>query len=406
MIELLYILINILKYFLGIINYNQLIIFICNDITKSNIIFAKVLQWDLYKIFNTNNGFLKNEINEYLKKFCDNVPYSEEDIDYYILSDLIKFADNNNQKLSIENNMKPIKSGTVSLVFKGYLNNKPIVIKILRKNIHNKINNGISNLIYMVKIINFLLSLIYKSNPHIVSIIENNKQLLLEQTNFLLEIENNNRFQEISKNYDFLKIPHIYKEFLEVSNDVILMDFIEGKQLSDLYKNEITTSFKDNLIKIIIESIYIHKFLHSDIHIGNIFMLEQDKIGLIDFGLGLQIEEQEAVYISDMLFSIKNRNIQRFILSIGKLLTKDKNILQKFKTLCESKDEIMDTSFFDSLSSKKIINLLKLTYEMEFVFEPSSSKILLSMISSFSILELCNKGTPLYLIISKALGNF
>ena len=48
--------VNIVKYKLGIISYTDIIKEACNELSKINIIYAKILQWDIFKsILTTNN---------------------------------------------------------------------------------------------------------------------------------------------------------------------------------------------------------------------------------------------------------------------------------------------------------------------------------------------------------------
>ena len=73
-----------------------------------------------------------HELQNYFKHFSSNVPYTLCELQYSIslLNNAVEYAKSRNEDMVIENDFKPINSGTVALVFKGKLNNTPIVIKI------------------------------------------------------------------------------------------------------------------------------------------------------------------------------------------------------------------------------------------------------------------------------------
>ena len=77
-------------------------------------------------------------------KYTDNVPYHNNEIDYEILNKLKTEHD-----IIIEN-FQPINSGIVGIIFSGIYkkeNNSKVIIKILKKDITNKINNVYSMII-------------------------------------------------------------------------------------------------------------------------------------------------------------------------------------------------------------------------------------------------------------------
>ena len=68
------------KYKMGLISYIDMIKEFCNELSKINIIYAKMLQWDIFK----NMLPTTDEIQDYFTWFNSNVPYTENDINYEI----------------------------------------------------------------------------------------------------------------------------------------------------------------------------------------------------------------------------------------------------------------------------------------------------------------------------------
>jgi predicted unusual protein kinase regulating ubiquinone biosynthesis (AarF/ABC1/UbiB family) len=380
-----------IKYKIGIISYIDMIKEVCTNLSKINIIYAKMLQWDIFKNILPSN----NEIQDYFTWFNSNVPYTEKDINYEILNNLNLYVKNTNQTLVFENNFRPINSGTVALVFKAKLNEKPVAIKILRKNINKQIEEGIKSITAIIKVFSFFISLFYNINSSsLINVINMNIKILLEQTNLEIEILNNEKFQAISKSYDII-IPNVYKEFNLISNEIIIMDFLDG--ISPSINEDRFLKHSKGLSKFMIESYLIHKFIHSDLHTGNIICLENG-IGIIDFGLVITITEKEAEYISDFIFSIKNKNFKRLVKSLAKIVFGDDIIMnKKFTELCFISNKLAPLrDNFKTFNSKLILETLEIFKFIQINNNHKGVKLLLSLVSCFSIIDICNeKNLPL-----------
>ena len=130
--------------------------------------------------------------------------------------------------------------------------------------------------------------------------------MLLEQTDLQQEIRNNDIFQPITNRYNIV-VPYVYKEFNAISNNIILMEFIEGGSLLES-KNDMRffQTNSRNIQRFIQDSYLIYKIIHADLHTGNI-ICRDDKIGLIDFGLVIKLSDKQGEYIADLLLSIRNK---------------------------------------------------------------------------------------------------
>ena len=98
-------------------------------LAKVNVLYVKIFQAFAVQVKNTTT-------NHTLMKFTDEAPWSQDDVDLVSLEQLI-------QEYNIDLDKTPIKSGMISLVYKGQMNGAKIAIKIQRKNIISKLNTGI-----------------------------------------------------------------------------------------------------------------------------------------------------------------------------------------------------------------------------------------------------------------------
>ena len=134
----------------------------------------------------------------------------------------------------------------------------------------------------------------YLNHLNLNKFFQDNKQLLLNQTDFMKEAENIEIFKLKIQNMTEYKIPKVYKEITNHFNDIIVMENIKGITIHDLvkYDENICDTFGKILLKFGFISILMTSAIHLDLHAGNVFFyinndscLPKYQIGIIDFGL-------------------------------------------------------------------------------------------------------------------------
>lgn len=292
-------------------DYDNFIISLMKIIGEYNIIFIKIFQW----INNNSNSLITNSIENEIRLFTNNTPYNESDIDYKSLLDLYKITKENSDKFELVNN-EPINSGSISLVFKGKLNDKDVAIKILRKNIVDKVEKGINllinfeNIIYYIPFLNYYVS---------TKLFKNNKEHIFNQINFVNESENIMIFYKKFKKNKFVSVPYVYVNYSKLNNNIIIMDYINGKYLYQLDSLELDKFFIP-FYKFIVNSIFYKKIFHCDLHQGNILFYKETngdeqiyKVGIIDFGMITKLSTSEIDFIYLWLNGVFNQKFKDLI---------------------------------------------------------------------------------------------
>jgi len=288
---------------------------IINHIANYNIVFIKIFQWVWIKNNSDQLGFITDEIIELINKFTTNTPFVESDIDYEKILLIYKIANENGDKFEIDN-IEPVNSGTISLIFKGKLNGNYVAIKLLRKNIKEKIESGLNLLISFENIISklFIINRYYNCK-----IFADNKHNILNQLDFVKECENIKLFYENFKKNKNVIIPNTYQVYTNLIKNLILMDWIEGKYLYELNNEEFIKYFTP-FTKYINKSIFDKNIFHCDLHQGNILFINEIinnkpiyKIGIIDFGMVNRLTIDDVNFIYMLLNAIFNKKFFQFI---------------------------------------------------------------------------------------------
>lgn len=191
----------------------------------------------------------------------------------------------------------PVAAGSFALVYRGRLQSgEDVAIKILRPSIRNNLNHDLKVLRRLCKILSHLLPryLVDYNEAY-----EACARMFVLETDYTREVANQNYFAQFYKNHPRIVIP---KVFAELSNqNVIVQDFIEGPTLADIMSNrshdvsaaaltkKLTGSNLWEQITLVggeaLCTAMCADYIYGDPHPGNIILLPDNRIALIDFGV-------------------------------------------------------------------------------------------------------------------------
>jgi predicted unusual protein kinase regulating ubiquinone biosynthesis (AarF/ABC1/UbiB family) len=309
-----------------------------------------------------------------------------------------------NDELVVENNYTPINSGSVALVFKACFNNNPVIIKILRPNIRSKIKEDIDVLldifdnIFIRNLIWFYIKMDFKE------FIINNSENLLNQCNFNDEVKHILLFKNNLKNKKNIVIPHVYTDYTEIFNEIIIMEFLDGSIAKNVPLDKLNSCLEP-LQSFFFDSLFRYNILHGDFHLGNIIIMDDgDKIGVIDFGIVNFLTDETSNSLFDIMFlSLKSdQNIKHFytILKITiRLICFDE---RQHKTIFEMLKNDKDFEIIvrcNEFSANLILKIVNKIISLENIkVEQNIYKLLLSSMSGLQTIEYANDNKPLTIL--------
>lgn len=204
----------------------------------------------------------------------------------------------------------PFACGSFAQLYKAKLKSGEVVaIKVLRPSVVNSLQKELKKLQKLVKIINFALPntiIDYKESFAKFS------QTCLLETDYESEIYNMKYFGDLYKNHPYVVVPKVYEKLC--NKQVIVQEFIEGPTLADLISKvkqgktleslvyELTGSNVWSQITVIggeaLRTSMVADYVFGDPHPGNIILLKNNKVALVDFGIvSNKPVSQEAFYL-------------------------------------------------------------------------------------------------------------
>jgi predicted unusual protein kinase regulating ubiquinone biosynthesis (AarF/ABC1/UbiB family) len=272
------------------------VIDVSKRLATKNMMYVKIFQ-----AFATNRNIVSTELNQFFSEYTDNVSYTSEEYDVDDLKELEakSLECSPHRSLRIMNNYTPIKSGLMSLIFKGYIgetDDTPVVIKYLRKNISKNFNSSMNNLVMFAKITKYFP---YLRTLNVENLILQNIVCLKDQVCFRKELSNITTYYNRWKNCEFVKIPKPYHDYTEKINpDIIVMEYIDGMKVTDIDPDDYD-HFGKVLATFNANAAFSSAIYHGDLHPGNLLFIKEQrprvdkegefntiyKLGILDFGI-------------------------------------------------------------------------------------------------------------------------
>lgn len=400
----------VLKHKLGFMTFNNAVMTICNSLLPKNYIFTKVVQWGVQEV--NDSLYVKNneELVKYFSTFNNSVPYNDHELQYslHCLENLMGYAKAQNDEFIIESSV-PVNSGSVALVFKAQLNGTPVIIKVLRCDMKSRIENDIDSLMYFFD--NILIKKIteYYIGLNFASFIESIKESLLTQCDFNNEINNSLLFKNNLKNNKNIIIPYVYKHFTETFNDVIVMEYINGPIAKNVSLDKLNCHL-EHLQLFFFDSLFKYNILHADFHLGNIIIVDDNTVGVIDFGIVYELTSE----ISDALFNFMfmlasldpseksfHKTSCKIVKKCIQLCCRDQDVYDLVYTKIVSDLQFMEM-FKESFSVNRVMIVIKKLMSMQdktIVLKSKICQLFLSTLSGIQTMEFVNHGCTLQSLV-------
>ena len=212
---------------------------------------------------------------------------------------------------------KPIGTASIGVVYKAtLLSGEKVVVKVRRPGIEKILKTDF-------EIVSFLVSQIEKVSSDVrylglSRVINDFFKATANELNFLSEARNGDRLRSNLARIDtdkVLLIPKIYSEF--TSSQILVMDFLDGKPFNEFRSlDELGPLMETKLIKSVemfAQTLLQDGFFHADLHGGNFFILPNEQIGIIDFGLMGTLTKKNRANLVAVLYAVLTHNYDNLV---------------------------------------------------------------------------------------------
>lgn len=203
----------------------------------------------------------------------------------------------------------PFASASIGQVHKACLSgNIQIAVKIQRPGIRKTIEADLEIIHHLASITEKNIEEVALFRP--VRIVEEFAKTLEKELDYTIEAASMEQMAKQFIHDKTIHIPRVYRQ--ESSERVLAMEFIQGIKADDiaaidranLDRKKITRYGADFIMKQVFE----HGFFHADPHPGNIFILEDNRICPVDFGMTGFVDKTTREIFVDLIHALASGN--------------------------------------------------------------------------------------------------
>ena len=181
---------------------------------------------------------------------------------------------------------EPLAAASLAQVHTATLRDgRQVVVKVQRPNIEQEIRTDLSVLGGAARAADRLTE--HGRRVHFAEWIDEMSETLAEELDYRLEAENLRAFRAHLQDYPNLVVPAPIDDFS--SQRVLTMERIAGHKVSQAVQlrrlEEPLDELARDLMRAYLDQIFLHGLVHADPHPGNVLLMDDGRLGLVDLGM-------------------------------------------------------------------------------------------------------------------------
>lgn len=197
---------------------------------------------------------------------------------------------------------KPLACASIAQVHTARLETgEEVVVKIQRPGIRDTVESDLNILHFVARKLEETIPEIKAFEP--VAIAREFEKAIKRELDFTHEASHLDRFDRNFSSWPSVHIPRLYRAYC--SDRVLVMERLVGVKITaGGPAGHDMPAVARECVRMLFKMVFEDGFFHGDLHPGNIFILEDGRIGLIDFGLVGRMTPMMKDAMADLLLSI------------------------------------------------------------------------------------------------------
>lgn len=235
-----------------------------------------------------------------------------------------------------------------------------VVLKIQRPGIKEVIESDIKVMLYVAEIFSKRIPSVRSFDP--VGLVRNFEDSITKELDFIHESINvqrfHNNFLADETDRGFIHSPIVYKEY--TTSKILALEYIDGIKISDIEKLEkagfdrkiIARRFAISYIK----QIFNYGFFHADPHPGNLFILPNNVICYLDYGMMGSIMKKDIQQLGNIFLAVNAKDVRKIIRSVQQL--SDNPVIKNFRELETDLNEFVQNFSVETIHKNEMSTIL------------------------------------------------
>lgn len=235
-----------------------------------------------------------------------------------------------------------------------------VVLKIQRPGIKEVIESDIKVMLYVAEIFSRRIPSLKSFDP--IGLVRNFEKSVMEELDFIHESVNiqrfHNNFLKDEKNEGWIHSPKVFSEY--TTSKVLAIEYIDGIKISDhqkIFNNGLDRKIIAKRLAIsYFKQIFNYGFFHADPHPGNLFVLPNNVICYLDYGMMGSIMKKDIEQLGYLFISVRKKDVRKIIRSLQQL--SDNPVIRNFRALETDLEEFVQNHSFRTIHTNEMSTIL------------------------------------------------
>ncbi len=205
---------------------------------------------------------------------------------------------------------QPLAAASIAQVHAATLRDgTPVVVKVQRPSVARLVRRDIEAMAWIAPLLVGRIPVAALANPP--ALVELFAETILEEMDFRLEAENMLDVARVLREAGqrMIVVPRPHPEL--VTRRVLVMERLDGFKYDDVDGMQAagidTAELVRSLAIVLIEGVMLYGIFHGDLHGGNLFVMPDGRIALLDYGItGRMSERQRLAFLRMMMTAVVN----------------------------------------------------------------------------------------------------
>ena len=268
---------------------------------------------------------------------------------------------------------QPLAAASIAQVHFGRLHSgEDVVVKVRRPGVDKLVETDLD----------ILMGLAYLIENHIptgalydpMGIVKEFRRVIRREMDFSREGYTIDRFAGNFAEDPAVHVPKVYWQ--QTREAVLTMEYVDGIKVSDFERlqaggHDLKTIAR-NGADCLLRQVLVHGLFHGDPHPGNIFILDNDVICMLDYGMVGRIDDDLKYQLSELLIAVLQRDVDRVIsqLLYSGELTDDVDLKQLKRDLGEFIDDYYEVPLQEIHAGKLLGEFIDILTHYRIRFSP------------------------------------
>jgi len=256
---------------------------------------------------------------------------------------------------------EPVAAASIAQVHNAVLDGVDVVVKIRRPMIEEVIEADLDILFNLARLVTKHIPESRLYDP--TGIVEEFAKTIRKELDFNLEARNAERFRRNFLDDPSIHIPEVYWEY--TSKGILTMETVVGTKVSDLgggVEEQVRKNLSENIAKAYMKQILADGFFHADPHPGNIFVMDDEVIAFVDFGIVGRVDDYMKEKLASLFIGVIQKDTRKLVdefLDIG--VVGDETVIFEFRN---DIGDLIDRYYGTSLRQIEISSMMNEVMEI------------------------------------------